>query len=256
MTYKKEQLIRLLKLVEEISSQTGNEWFKDELSNKVITNSTVCNTSAIEEIYEHCIKLIIKDHADKFYKDFKLNDIKDKLISDFIRMEKFRREDNFEDFCLALFQQIEGIVNELITLEIELYIKAQKNIETHKAKDKTTGSYEPQHLWQLIFFPSLLPVDLEKKLSKSIFEWDFSERYKAVLFVYYFKKKINNYQEFQSIFFIGNDLYQARNLNHRGGRVTTNQQKIIEKVKTNSHKYYFKFLGFLEDITSKINSNI
>ena len=45
--------------------------------------------------------------------------MKEKLIQDFIRMERFRRDDNFEDFCLAAYQQIELIISTLITMMIQ-----------------------------------------------------------------------------------------------------------------------------------------
>jgi hypothetical protein len=51
-------------------------------------------------------------------------------------------------------------------------------------------------------------------------------------------------------------MHQARNLNHRGGKVTEKQQKTIDKVQTNSHRYYFKFIGFLEDFIFMVNRNI
>ena len=46
-----------------------------------------------------------------------LVEIKSKLIEDFIRMEHFRRDDNFEDFCLAMFQQLEGTINFLVNFD-------------------------------------------------------------------------------------------------------------------------------------------
>jgi len=253
----KNNLKKLLEFIVEISQLKGNEWFKQDLIQKLSKGETSeLSKSHLDEIYELCIKKIIHEHATNFYSDFKLLTIKQKLIDDFIRMEKFRREGNFEDFCLALFQQIEGIVNELVTTEIQSIFKDQQNTQTHKVKNKTTGIYEPHKLWQLIFYPLLSDQDLERKISKPIFEWDFSERYKTILFIFYFHKKIYNYSDFQEVFFLGNELYQSRNLNHRGGQVTESQQRTIEKVKSSSHKYYFKFLGFLEDFITAINKHI
>jgi len=256
MKVKRNNLEKLIALIVEISSQPENEWFKNELIKKLTTDLSDNNSTAINEIYEYCIQLIIKGQAERFYEDFKLETIKANLIKDFVRMEKFRRENNFEDFCLAMFQQIEGIVNALLNEEIQTYLVTQKDTVTHKVRNRETGVYEEQVLWQLIFYPLLLEDDLKKKLNKSIFEWDFAERFKTVLFIYYFNKKLYNYNEFQTIFFIGHELYQSRNLNHRGSILTIMQQKTIDKVILNSHKYFFKFMGFLEDITTKININI
>lgn len=67
----------------------------------------------ISHIYEYCIEEVIKKQANEFYNDFPISSIKDILIEDFIRMEFFRRKDNFGDFCLSLYQQIECITNKL-----------------------------------------------------------------------------------------------------------------------------------------------
>jgi hypothetical protein len=256
--YSKESLEKLLLLIDEISNQEEYLWFKEEIQQNYSQTNHRENGSfdSINKIYEYCIKEIVEKQANKFYEDFKLVEIKSKLIEDFIRMEHFRRDDNFEDFCLAMFQQLEGTINFLVKFEVQNYLIQNKNLQTHKVRDKKTGDYVQNLLWQLVFFPELTEIDLEKKINKPIFEWDFSERFKAVLFYYYFKKRIYNYQDFQSIFFLGNELYQSRNLNHRGGKTTESQQRIINKVISDSHKYYFKFLGFLEDFLSTINKNI
>ena len=43
MSYKKENLIKLLKLIEEISNQPGNEWFKSDLRNVFIKSNEALN---------------------------------------------------------------------------------------------------------------------------------------------------------------------------------------------------------------------
>jgi hypothetical protein len=253
----KSNLQKLFEFIIDISQIKGNEWFKDKLIIKFSSNnSSNLSGTQFDEIYEYCLQKIINEHAEKFYTDFKIIEIKEKLIEDFIRMERFRRDDNFEDFCLAVFQQIEGIVNELSTVVVYEYFLKEQNTITHKIKNKITGVLEDQTLWQLILYPGLNNDELIKKTSKQLSEWDFLERYKLILYYFYYKKKIYNYQDFQLNFFIGNELYQSRNLNHRGGNPSEKQKKTIEKVKTNSYKYFFKFLGFLENFTTKINMNI
>lgn len=76
-------------------------------------NSVLSEDERINQIYEYCIEEIIRKQANEFYKDFPLQSIKDTLIGDFVRMESFRKKDNFGDFCLALYQQIECMTNRL-----------------------------------------------------------------------------------------------------------------------------------------------
>ena len=255
MVKNKEDLKLLLEFISKILEQEENGWFKENLKKVLLLNNN-SSFSQVDEIYEYCLKKIIKDHSEKFYEDFKLKTIKQKLIADFVRMEKFRREDNFEDFCLALFQQIEGIVNELSNEQIYNHFIDNHNVITHKVKDKLAYEYVDQKLWQLIFYPGMNEEDLTKKLSKKIYEWDFMERFKLILYYYFYNKKIYNYQDFLSTYFLSAELYQSRNLNHRGGKTSEKQRITIEKVNANSHKYYFKFLGFLEDFVSSLNRNI
>jgi hypothetical protein len=256
MINNKESLVKLMQLVEEISNQPGNEWFRNAMKIKYASEAEVLNSSAIEEIYEYCIKLIVKDQAEKFYSDFKLRDVKRKLIEDFIRMEKFRREDNFEDFCLAVFQQIEGIVNRLCTDELHESFLTHMYEETHKVKNKVTGQLEPQTLWKLVLYPDLSKADLLVKASKKLSQWDFLERCKLILYFYYYNGQIYNHNAFLKYYFFINDLYQSRNLNHRGGTMRESQEKVINNVTSNKYKYYFKFLGLLEDFTTTVNSVI
>ena len=168
--------------------------------------------------------------------------------------------DAMYDYCRILDLSTNLEFDKIVELkstqaEIQKMIIDEKNTLTHKTKNKINGLYESQKLWQLIF-PFIKEEDLLNKLSKSIYQWDFTERYRVILFIYYFNKKIYNYQDFQTIFFLGNELYQSRNLNHRGGKTTDNQKKTIDKVTSNSHRYYFKFMGFLEEFSNKINSTI
>ncbi|MFH1121909.1 MAG: hypothetical protein V1775_18975 [Bacteroidota bacterium] len=256
MTINRDSLSKLVVFIEEVANKEGFEWFRKDIASKLKLDIRIGDSTTIDEIYEYCIQLIIKEQAERFYEDFKLIDIKEKLLEDFIRMEKFRREDKFEDFCLALFQQIEGIVNRIISEEKREYLLQHKEEITHKIKDKTTSQNQPQKMWQLFFYPHLDYNEVNKKLLKPIADWDFTERYKVVLYFYYFNKKIYDYYDFYSLFSIGNDLYQMRNLNHRGGKTTDRQKETIARVTSSSYKYYFKFLGFLEDFTSKVNLNI
>ena len=65
--------------------------------------SAILDDERIEQIYEYCIEKIIRKQAKEFYADFPIKSIVPILEEDFIRMESFRRKDNFGDFCLSLY---------------------------------------------------------------------------------------------------------------------------------------------------------
>jgi hypothetical protein len=260
MIYKKNNLIKLIKLIDEISNQAGNEWFKNELDKKVTKNSSVVISAEIDDIYEYCIKLILKDHAEKFYADFKLLDIKEKLIEDFIRMEKFRRDDNFEDFCLAAYQQLESIISKLVTNSVFVeYFRQNKDTPALLKFDFDTQAFVRkgnQTIGKLIFLTGD-NTKINNFLSGPVNNWYFNHKFRAVLYLFYFNKEIkNNTDSFDRIYSIGNSLYQGRNLNHRGAVQSQYQQDVIDDLIPNQHKYYFRFLGFLEEFITSINNYI
>ncbi len=67
--------------------------------------------SKIDDIHEHFFRKIIERQAKEFYGQIFYRDQKRQLIEDFIKMEYARRNNDFENFCLAMYQQVELIVN-------------------------------------------------------------------------------------------------------------------------------------------------
>jgi len=258
MSENKQDLVKLLDFIIEISSTPNNNWFRKELVNKLVplTASKSGNNPEISEIHEYCIKKILQDQAKMFYKDFNLPSINDELCNDYVRMEQYRREDNFEEFCMAMFQQIELIVNTLSNNNIENYTRENWNTYLLSWIDKNDGSRKGKLLWQFIFNYKLSQEDLVKKINKPIIEWDFNEKYKSVLVYNYFNKVLSNYKEFDLISNGIYELYQVRNLNHRGGKKTPKQIEVTSKIKDSKSKYYFKFLGLFEDFVTRVNMTI
>ena len=261
MSQNKEDLDKLLLFIEEIANEKGNEWFKDKLSANFKKESPATGDSnAIDAIYEYCIQLVIKDHAEKFYSDFKLTDLKKVLISDFIRMEQYRRADNFEDFCLAAFQQFEAVVNRLFAEErcVE-YIKHNNDLPALMKYDHVSGSFVRkgnQTISKLVFQTNDVGK-LNTFLSSPSKDWFFNHKFRSVLYTHYFNTEIKTTSEnFDKVYEIGNFLYQGRNMNHRGSTQNQYQQLILDNLVPNQHKYYFKFLGFLEDFITNVNSRI
>lgn len=90
-----------------------NEELRKKLGIASSASSALIDDERLNQIYEYCIEKIIRKQAEDFYKDFPITSIVSTLIDDYVRMESFRRKDNFGDFCLALYQQIENITNKI-----------------------------------------------------------------------------------------------------------------------------------------------
>lgn len=258
----KLKLQKLIDIVIEFAEMNGNEWMKTKLLERfgVKTSANAISAPKIEEIYEYCLRKIVREHAEQFYKDFKLLDIKDKLIEDFIRMEKFRREDNFEDFCLAAYQQLEYTVNRLVlSPEFLDYFKLQKDTPAFMRFNMATMSLEragKKTIGSLIFSTND-SVKIANYLEEPLSNWYFNHKLRAVIYYYYFNCEIkSNSDLFDKVYDSGNYLYQGRNLNHRGTFQSEYNKGIVNEMMPNKHKYYFIFLGFLGDFIANVNNNI
>ena len=262
MSENKQDLVKLLDFIIEISSTPNNNWFRKELVNKLVplTASKSGNNPEISEIHEYCIKKILQDQAKMFYKDFKLPKINDELCNDFVRMEQFRREDNFEEFCMEMFQQIEQIVNALFDSKMKEYIINNKHFIISSWQDKETGRNTKIELWQYLSSKNLDGHNNENTLNitaeLNIDKLYVRQKYKCILYFYYFNQKSQYYNNYKNNISIFDELYQIRNLNHRGGPKYPNQVLQIEKVKADMQKYYFKFLGYFEDFVTRVNMTI
>lgn len=100
MKYKKENLIKLLRLVEEISKQPGNKWFLERLQNKFSEKTSESNSGA--ESLEAKINLI---------RDYLAIDLN--RVIDYLYFEEPARESLFRD-CIEMGRYEKGTPNHKI----------------------------------------------------------------------------------------------------------------------------------------------
>jgi hypothetical protein len=252
MSSNKEQLQKLLDFIHSITKQQGNEWFVAELFNQ-LSYSENSSQSKIDNIYEYCVEKIIREQAVNFYKDFPITEIKSQLIEDYIRMEHFKKKNNFEDFCLALYQQIENITNKIVADASfrEVYSKllhysAYADGEGYARADK------PYTIAKLLFSEKF-HLEKSKQDVTTLYAID---KIRSVIYFVYYKGRMRNtdYNEFVNITDLINSLYQYRNKNHRGSVLNDYQKTIIEKVEPKKYQYYFKYLSVLVSFVEKIEA--
>ena len=90
-----DKLNQVLHKVELLCEQ--NPEFATALKEKVGTTAILAESSdsQLDEIYEYCIERVVRKQAEEYYASFPIEEIRQKLIKDYIRMESFRRKDNF-----------------------------------------------------------------------------------------------------------------------------------------------------------------
>lgn len=119
MDHKKENLIKLLKLIEEISCQPGNEWFKNSLTDLFVNKKdspNLLNQGAIEAkinlIHEYLL-IDIKNLID--YSAFE-EPSREQLFRDNLEMMRYQKgtpnhKINFGEFCRYAHLQAEEMIN-------------------------------------------------------------------------------------------------------------------------------------------------
>lgn len=246
----REYLKKLLDFLRDrILSIPENQWFTKELYKLLAPISY----ARISDIHEQCIETILTQQANEFYKDFVVADLCPQLIADFIKMEHWRRRNNIQEFCMALYQQIEAIVNYLASDESLNLI--WRNIRTAgffidiKANDIRIRGNGKSIEKSIIYRPEIYKTTPELKDLVAM------DKYKAILFLIVYKTNVtwNNKDFFNDDFFTGQDIYHVRNLNHRGNSSDlSNNARLLNILDNPAHSMCY-LLGLYARFVSGIN---
>ena len=245
----REHLKKLLSFLRnEIIHEPENKWFVDELYKILpLVKLNHDDNYLLLDIREQCIEEVLNQQAEEFYKQFPFDDLKPQLIKDFVKMEIWRRRNNLQEFCLALYQQVECIVNYLANLtEVSNVISAlitapaYVNMDAKGISDRNNSStYRVAHLLYLKD-----PVVKSHEVANTLFALD---KFRAI---YYFickqgQLKSAQYDDFVRETNLLRDIYSQRNQNHRGQKLADWEIPIDQRIKNSSTLYYFRFLDFL-----------
>lgn len=246
----KEYLKKLLDFLElRILSNPENNWFAKDLY-KVIAPAS---DTKIFEIHEQCIEVIIKSQATEFYSSFVLEDIRPQLIADFIKMEHWRRRNNIQEFCMALYQQIEAITNYLgADSALNLIWRNIRNagffvdLKMKNIQNRGNG----KSIEECIIYDA-------KNFGKELNELVAMDKFKAILFLIVYKTYVdwNNKVLFNNDFNTGYNIYMVRNLNHRGNIVDENNNDRVSNILDSPTYAMCSLLGFYARFVSSINKN-
>jgi len=249
MEYDKQHLEKLLLLVEEIYKDPANKEFYAGInalslsSEKGKVKLPMYPAEKLDDIYEYCLSKKLTSQANGFYHDFPMLDIKAELINDFVQMEEYKRRDNFANFCIMLFRQIEAIVNSICldpafdSMIHRMYSKIL--FQSYTLEDFVYGNQKAEQS--------------SKALSEQYITFKFAMVNIFVVMGYSGNKfDTQSYKEYKNLFY---ELSQVRNMIHGAGKSTPVQSQIRESVINEKDVYYLRFLTLLSNFVSKIKSN-
>lgn len=248
----KEYLAKLLSFLKErILFTPENRWFSAELYKLLAPASD----QKISDIHEQCIEEVLRNQAEEYYKDFVLEDIRPQLIKDFIKMEHWHRRNNIGEFGLAVFQQIECIINYLgRDIALGNVCRSMMNVKCYVESD--TASVSARHpkstylIGQLLFMndaPAKSITDLSQ-------QWVF-DKFKCINYFVCHKAALtfaqfNQFTEENRIF---GSLYALRNTNHRGNVATDKDIERLKEFSSNPSRAFLTLISFLSWFIDHIN---
>ena len=268
MAQKKEHLKKLLDFIGMIVKDPENNEFTtglqhllgvEKTSTPVVVN---VDNEKIDHIYEYCIEEVVRKQAAEFYADFPLPELIPELVKDYTRMEYFRRKDNFWDFCLALYQQIECITNALCenkklndTAEkmwgYPAFIISSKDVIPSIDKRVENSEFT---IAKLVFGAK----NMMERSKQSIQTLYASDKIKTVTYFVGFQAMMKNsdYDNYIKFTDLMRDVYVCRNRNHRGNTPQPWENDVINRIEPLKSFYYFSFIGMLAQYISYIKAGL
>ena len=248
----REYLKKLLDFLRErILPIPGNQWFAKELYKLLAPASD----ARISDIHEQCIESILTQQANEFYKDFVIADLRPQLIADFIKMEHWRRRNNIYEFSLAMYQQVECIVNYISRNNTlcEVFHPMMDCLCFVDAYPPTVDNRNPKSSYtvaQLLFMHDA-PTK-SKEILPSLWAYD---KFKAINYFVCHQTMLTNYQFDQ---FVGEnrifgELYALRNRVHRGNDLTEKEIERTKQVESNPSRGFLTLTAFLTWFIDSVN---
>lgn len=250
----KEYLKKLLNFLQSrILSNSANQWFAKDLYRILAPISD----ARISDIHEQCIESILHEQASEFYKDFVIEALRPQLISDFVKMEHWRRRNNIGEFGLAAYQQIECIINWLsrdnalsevchTMMNAICYVDSQAPTVANRNENST---YTIARL--LFISPEDILVKSQRILSE---QWTF-DKFKAINYFVCHKACLTNsqYNQFITENNLFGEIYALRNLNHRGNNLTDKEKERLKNIEDNTSRTFLRITSFLCWFIDQIN---
>lgn len=250
MSYKKENLIKLLKLIEEISSQPGNEWFKEKILSILGQRSDSSLSPAIRSLHDdlkrtkYFLKNIDKTHHREgfnFYNKIKDFDLKSKLIIDYKEMKMALFLNDILEYarrkCIQLERGFDYVITKTNGWDV---VSSNPNLYTEIIVP--SGNFNQTFRIRDNFFK----VDLnnrQQKVQKEISEIEFKT--KAVYcFTYYQFDFTKYFSGFNDIYFLRNKASHASLSQKDKIRI----DKINAKFSEQSIFYNKMFQSYLESL--------
>lgn len=255
----KKQLTKLLAFVKDLYDNPDNKEFAAGIQAIVIDDLKQKNEdNRIAEIYEYCIRQILKEQAESLYDGFPLTDIKDELVSDYVKMERAHRDNNMDDFGIRLYRQIENIVRTLSKdktlhsvvksmMNVPYLVSDYKNPQVQKRQKLIKGMQPVETIAHFVLIDSKRSTK-EERMGKPLSEQYATDMARLVIYFVCFGGMMLPgimYEQWKNQTTTYSDIYSIRNRVHSGGECSDHDIQRYEAMKASATQSYFRLMSFL-----------
>lgn len=250
----RENLSKLLTFLKErIFSRTENRWFSEALLAEL---SPSCSDK-ISDIYEQCIESILTEQANEFYKDFVIDELRPQLIRDFIKMEHWRRRNDIGEFGMALYQQIECVINYISNDPImESVYRSLMNAPAFvlfEAKSIFERYIAPPTKHTTTIKEFIFEGDKHNSSAKTLAEQGAYMKFKCINFFICRQAFMSPNPQFKVDNNMFSNIYALRNTNHRGNIINEYDSRQIDTINENHSRTFLTFTAFLAWFIDQVN---
>lgn len=255
----KKQLTKLLAFVKDLYDNPDNKEFAAGVQAIVIDDLKQKNEdNRIAEIYEYCIQQILKEQAESLYESFPLTDIKDELVSDYIKMERAHRDNNMDDFGIRLYRQIENIVRTLSKdktldgvvnrmMNVSHLVSDYNNPQVQKRQKMTKDMQPVKTIADFVLIPSKRSSK-EERMNKALSEQYATDMARLVIYFVCFGGMMQPgimFEQWKNQTTTYSDIYSIRNRVHGGGECSNHDIQRYDAMKASATQSYFRLMSFL-----------
>lgn len=255
----KKQLTKLLAFVKDLYDHPDNKEFAAGIQAIVMDDLKQKNDDKrISEIYEYCIRQMIKEQAESLYKDFPLTGIKDELVSDYIKMERAHRDNNIDDFGIRLYRQIENIVRTLSKdetlsdvvssmMDVPYAVSGYNNPQVQNRPELDRNNRPVKTIAEFVLIPSNRATKAERK-GKALSEQYATDMARFIIYFVCFGGMMQNgisFEQWKRQTEAYSDIYSIRNRVHGGGECSAHDIQRYEAMKASATQSYFRLMSFL-----------
>ena len=259
MGQNKKQLTKLLAFVKELYDNPDNKEFAAGIQSIVLSDLKLKNEdNRIAEIYEYCIRHILKEQAESLYDGFPLTDIKEELISDYVKMERAHRDNNIDDFGIRLYRQIENIVRTLANddtlarivssmMNVPYLVVGYNNPQVQRRQNLTKDMQPVNTIADFVLIPSKRSTKEDRK-GKALSNQYATDMARLIIYFVCFGGMMQRgimFEQWKRQTEAYSDIYSIRNRVHGGGECSTYDIQRYNIIKASATQSYFRLMSFL-----------